>query len=152
MFGPDEREEKLVEFRKRIVTLGEELEGLAASSLMQEEAFLVRFLRGSNWDVEIATNLVASSHQMIQDYYPYMSAGPPSKLEHVWRRELILCPELRDEEGRRVVVLRLGLWPPQEVKPLNRCKICFIPRCRSMTSSRQSSPCLSWWYRKRGVR
>jgi len=112
---PDEREDKLVEFRKRIVTLGEELEGLAASSLMQEEAFLVRFLRGSNWDVEMASNLVASSHQMIQDYYPYMSAGPPSKLEHVWRRELILCPELRDGEGRRVVVLRLGLWQPQEV-------------------------------------
>ena len=50
-----------------------------------------------------------------QDYYPYMSAGPPSALEHVWKRDLIFSPESRDDEGRRVVVLRLGQWPPSEV-------------------------------------
>ena len=49
-----------------------------------------------------------------QDYYPYMSAGPPSALEHVWKRDLIFSPESRDDEGRRVVVLRLGQWPPSE--------------------------------------
>ena len=75
----------------------------------------LRFLRGSNWDVDIGAGLIAGSHRMIQDYYPYMSAGPPSALEHVWSRDLIFSPEMRDDEGRRVVVLRLGQWPPQEV-------------------------------------
>merc|ERR1712130_126539 len=83
-------------------------------SLLQHPLNL-RFLRGSNWDVDIGAGLIAGSHQMIQDYYPYMSAGPPSALEHVWRRDLIFSPEMRDDEGRRVVVLRLGQWPPQEV-------------------------------------
>merc|ERR1711963_824643 len=112
---PEERETKLAEFRERIALLGEELEGLAESKLLKEEAFLVRFLRGSNWDVDIAAGLIAGSHRMIQDYYPYMSAGPPSALEHVWKRDLIFSPESRDNEGRRVVVLRLGRWPPSEV-------------------------------------
>ena len=44
-----------------------------------------------------------------------MSAGPPSALEHVWKRDLIFSPESRDDQGRRVVVLRLGQWPPSEV-------------------------------------
>ena len=56
-----------------------------------------------------------------------MSAGPPSALDHVWTRNLIfrsgahpichvfLSPEMRDLEGRRLVVLRLGQWPPAEV-------------------------------------
>jgi len=112
---PEERASKLAEFRERINLLSEELEGLAGSKLLKEESFLVRFLRGSNWDVDIGAGLIAGSHQMIQDYYPYMSAGPPSALEHVWRRDLIFSPEMRDDEGRRVVVLRLGQWPPQEV-------------------------------------
>merc|ERR1712212_1209399 len=99
---PEERASKLAEFRERI-------------GLLNEESFLVRFLRGSNWDVDIGAGLIAGSHRMIQDYYPYMSAGPPSALEHVWKRDLIFSPESRDDEGRRVVVLRLGQWPPSEV-------------------------------------
>ena len=70
--------------------------------------------------MDIGAGLIAGSHQMIQDYYPYMSAGPPSVLEHVWRRDLIFSPEMRDDEGRRVVVLRLGQWPPQEVYKANK--------------------------------
>ena len=127
-FAVEERASKLAEFRERIGLLSEELEGLAGSKLLKEESFLVRFLvlpihnnlnlrflRGSNWDVDIGAGLIAGSHRMIQDYYPYMSAGPPSALEHVWSRDLIFSPEMRDDEGRRVVVLRLGQWPPQEV-------------------------------------
>jgi len=125
---PEERASKLAEFRERIGLLSEQLEGLAGSKLIKEESFLIRFLlspihinlnlrflRGSNWDVDIGAELIAGSHRMIQDYYPYMSAGPPSALEHVWSRNLIFSPEMRDDEGRRVVVLRLGQWPPQEV-------------------------------------
>ena len=123
--------------------LGEELEGLADSNLLKEKSFLVRFLllplvdhplnlrflRGSNWDVDVGAGLIAGSHRMIQDYYPYMSAGPPSALEHVWRRDLIFSPEMRDDEGRRVVVLRLGQWPPQEVHMSNHNfpNLCVFP-------------------------
>ena len=162
----EERASKLAEFRERIALLGKELEGLAESKLLKEEAFLVRFLlsqshpphplpsislrflRGSNWDVDIGAELIAGSHRMIQDYYPYMSAGPPSALEHVWKRDLIFSPEMRDGEGRRVVVLRLGQWPPQEVA-CNQCFPNFPPRFLSLTSSPESSPCSSWSCRRR---
>ena len=43
----EERETKLAEFRERIALLAEELEGLAESKLLKEEAFLVRFLSSS---------------------------------------------------------------------------------------------------------
>ena len=56
-----------------------------------------------------------------------MSAGPPSALEHVWKRDLIFSPESRDDEGRRVVVLRLGQWPPSEVCPNSQILPNFIP-------------------------
>lgn len=112
---PEDRERAVRELRTRVELLGKELEGLAESSLMQEEAFLVRFLRGANWDVEEAGRLIATSHKMIQDYFPYMSSGPPSALEHVFKRDLIFSPAMRDSDGRRLVLIRLGAWPPNEV-------------------------------------
>ena len=39
---PEDRERAVRELRARVEVLGEELEGLAESSIMQEEAFLVR--------------------------------------------------------------------------------------------------------------
>ena len=66
-----------------------------------------------------------------------MSSGPPSALEHVFKRDLIfrsgagagagagagggagaglfLSPAMRDSDGRRLVLIRLGAWPPNEV-------------------------------------
>merc|ERR1711971_334892 len=109
---PEERASKLAEFRERIGLLSEQLEGLAGSKLIKEESFLIRFLRGSNWDVDIGAELIAGSHRMIQDYYPYMSAGPPSALEHVWSRNLIFSPEMRDDEGNETLITKKRFGRP----------------------------------------
>jgi len=112
---PETREGAVLRFRERINEIQDSLSGLGDSWLIQNEQFLVRYLRGASWDVEEAVTLLTASHRQIQDYFPYMSAGPPSSLEHVWEKNLILIPAMRDRQGRRVVVLRLGKWHPQEV-------------------------------------
>merc|ERR1712127_932194 len=60
--GEGERLVMVAEFQRRMVELGERLEGLMESSLMHQEAFLLRFLRGANWDVEEAVRLISNSH------------------------------------------------------------------------------------------
>ena len=51
----------------------------------------------------------------VRDYYPFMSAGPPSQLEDVWRERLLCVPEGRDQHGRRIFIMRLGQWDPSTI-------------------------------------
>ena len=51
----------------------------------------------------------------VRDYYPFMSAGTPCELEVVWRENLVCVPEMRDQHGRRVFILRLGQWEPTNI-------------------------------------
>ena len=85
---------------------------------------LFRYLRGSNWDVNVALKLITSSFSQVndtlnyifvfftinlvkvKDYFPFMSAGVPSKLDDVWKQNLMAIPEERDEYGRRIFIFR----------------------------------------------
>ena len=86
---------------------------------------LFRYLRGSNWDVNVALKLITSSFSQVikklnynfgfyflliyvkvKDYFPFMSAGVPSKLDDVWKQNLMAIPEERDEFGRRIFIFR----------------------------------------------
>jgi len=50
--------------------------------------------------------LITSSYAQIQDFFPFMSAGPPSTLDHVWDKNLVTVPLERDQHGRRVFIFR----------------------------------------------
>ena len=80
----EERETKLAEFRERIALLAEELEGLAESKLLKEEAFLVRFLF-SNGTLQDNMVLIMSHSQMLGKF----EYGLPAKF---WR--LVGCTEM----------------------------------------------------------
>merc|ERR1711879_1063711 len=40
---------------------------------------------------------------------------PFDRTEPVWRQSLLSTPPLRDQHGRRVVLVRAGIWNPQTV-------------------------------------
>ena len=42
----------------------------------------------------------------VKDFFPFMSAGSPNSLEHVWSRNLVTIPLERDQHGRRVFIFR----------------------------------------------
>jgi len=110
----EEKEELLKEFKESISS-NIELAELAESDLVKDDAFLIRYLRRSNWRVKTAVQLITASYAQIQDFFPFMSAGPPSTLDHVWDKNLVTIPLERDQHGRRVFIFRLGEWNPNKI-------------------------------------
>eukprot|EP00092_Neocalanus_flemingeri_P033223 GFUD01036129.1.p1 GENE.GFUD01036129.1~~GFUD01036129.1.p1 ORF type:complete len:295 (+),score=69.41 GFUD01036129.1:117-1001(+) len=110
----DEKEDLLKEFKEKIAS-NIELVKLAESDFVKDDAFLIRYLRGANWRVPNAVELIKASYVQVQDFFPFMSAGPPSALDHVWDKNLVNIPLERDQHGRRVFIFRLGEWCPQEI-------------------------------------
>jgi len=110
----EEKEDLLNEFKEKIAS-NIELVKLADSDLVKDEAFLIRYLRGANWRVQTAVELITASYTQVQDFFPFMSAGPPSALDNVWDKNLVNIPLERDQHGRRVFIFRLGEWCPQEI-------------------------------------
>merc|ERR1712110_359717 len=105
------REAVLEEFEAEIAAC-KELAELTDNDILTDRQFLIRYLRGANWNVKTALNLFTSSFTQVKDYFPFMSAGIPSELERVWEQELFAIPEDRDQHARRVFVFRLGQWDP----------------------------------------
>jgi len=110
----DEKDDLLKEF-KDCISSNIELAELAQSALVKDDSFLIRYLRGSNWKVETAVELIKASYVQVKDFFPFMSAGSPNTLEHVWSRSLVTIPLERDQHGRRVFIFRLGQWCPDEI-------------------------------------
>jgi len=110
-----EKNNELLEQFKKEISSNVELKELSKSELAEDDSFLIRYLRGSNWRVDTAVRLISSSHAQVQDYFPYMSAGTPLELDHVWNKNLVSIPEERDQHGRRVFIFRLGAWNPQDI-------------------------------------
>jgi len=110
----DEKEDLLKTFKESIAS-NIELTQMAQSDFVKDEAFLIRYLRGSNWRVQTAIQLLTASYAQVQDFFPFMSAGTPATLDHVWDRNLVTIPVERDQHGRRVFIFRLGEWCPQEI-------------------------------------
>jgi len=110
----DEKDDLLKGFKEGISS-NIELSELAESNLVKDDPFLIRYLRGSNWKVETAVELIKASYVQVKDFFPFMSAGSPNSLDHVWTKNLVTIPIERDQHGRRVFIFRLGQWCPDEI-------------------------------------
>lgn len=110
----EEKDELFKTFKESILS-NIELVELAQSDLFKDEAFLMRYMRGSNWRVQTAVQLITASYAQVQDFFPFMSAGTPTTLDHVWDKNLVTIPLERDQHGRRVFIFRLGEWNPHEL-------------------------------------
>merc|ERR1712227_557364 len=107
-----ECKERLLSEFELLIQNCQEIEEISENELVNDKDFLIRYLRGSNWDVNVALKLITSSFTQVKDYFPFMSAGVPSKLDDVWKQNLMAIPEERDEYGRRIFIFRLGQWDP----------------------------------------
>ena len=101
-------------------------------------------MRGSNWNVDVSYDLLRASCYQARDYYPYMSAGLPSDLDHVWQENLLSVSEERDQHGRRIFILR---YARSKVSIIHQNKILDLvsgiqAKLVVLSSSQQPSPCL----------
>ena len=87
-----------------------------------DEKQLTMHLRAGNWDVKMALELLKSFFNFGRDFPECVKASLPSKYTlrerqispnissfcrcgHVWEAEMISCSPVRDEWGRRVIVI-----------------------------------------------
>ena len=115
---------------------------------------IFRYLRGSNWNVDVSYDLLRASCYQARDYYPYMSAGLPSDLDHVWQENLLSVSEERDQHGRRIFILR---YARSKVSIIHQNKILDLvsgiqAKLVVLSSSQQPSPCLRWLLWRRRLR
>ena len=75
---------------------------------------VLRYLRAANWDPETAAQMFAASVNLYRDFHPFVTAGLPSKLDHVWSKNIVNVLPSRDHDGRRILIFRLGRWNPSE--------------------------------------
>jgi len=83
------------------------------------KGLMVRFLRAANWDLETAKSLITSFWNFVSDFPDCLENSLPSRLENVWRGNLISCSSIRDKSGTRMMMLhKMGNWNPAEISPI----------------------------------
>ncbi|KAF2879460.1 hypothetical protein ILUMI_26707 [Ignelater luminosus] len=105
---PETRCQVLEEFRDLIYEKGECLPHRT------DDAFLLRFLRMRYFTVKRA-------HKMLVNYYQFKEDNPEvfedvdlNHLQKIGEADLISVPPYRDQNGRRILLYRLGLWDPEQ--------------------------------------
>merc|ERR1712241_290729 len=67
--------------------------------------WLIRFLRAADWDTETAEGLVSAFWKFLTDFSDCLERSSPSKLENIWKHNLISCAAFRDTAGRRLITI-----------------------------------------------
>jgi len=102
--------------RKYLEQLKEAIEKddyLQQFSSEMNESNLTRFLRAGNWSITTALDLLKSYWNFGKDFPQCLKSSLPSKLGPVWDKKLVSCNPVRDNLGRRIVILhRMGNWDP----------------------------------------
>jgi len=81
-----------------------------------DETQMIRFLRAGNWDLKQSMSLFLRHMEHTRKFLPYMGgSGFPSEIQGVYNEKLVWVPPYRDQHGRRVLVLKLGQWNPDNV-------------------------------------
>jgi len=107
------------EITLKIDTFKENLKGASKGQEFLEimdETQMIRFLRAGNWDLKQSLSLFLRHMEHTRKFLPYMGgSGFPSEIQGVYNQKLVWVPPYRDQQGRRVLVLRLGKWNPDIV-------------------------------------
>jgi len=76
-----------------------------------------QLLRAGNLDVGGAVVVLRKFLQMIggshKHYFEHVL--PFDRTEPVWRQRLLSTPPVRDQHGRRILLMRTGVWNPEKV-------------------------------------
>lgn len=99
----------LQEFRDMIYERGE-----CTPHRMNDDEFLIRFLRARNFNVKAA-------HKLIVKYYNFKEENPEihrmmnsTEMRHIGDDNIISVPPYRTQCGRRIMIYRFGNWDPRK--------------------------------------
>ncbi|XP_017777007.1 PREDICTED: alpha-tocopherol transfer protein-like [Nicrophorus vespilloides] len=105
---PDTRLKVLDDFRNMIYNRGE------CVPHRTDDAFLLRFLRARYFQLE-------RSHRLLVNYYNFKENNPEFvedvNLKHLQRigdDDIITVPPYREQNGRRILLYRIGIWDPKK--------------------------------------
>ncbi|KAI5634524.1 CRAL/TRIO domain-containing protein [Phthorimaea operculella] len=80
-----------------------------------DDAFLIRFLRARDF-------IPAKAHRLIVNYYNFREENPelfdnifPLDLRQIGDSNVIAVPPYRDQNGRRLMLYRIGCWNPKQI-------------------------------------
>ncbi|XKL68217.1 hypothetical protein PGB90_003708 [Kerria lacca] len=80
-----------------------------------DNAFLLRFLRARNYRVEPAFRLFVNYHQFRENNPEFYKDVNPLDLGYIGEADILSVMPYREQNGRRIMIFRLGNWNPSEV-------------------------------------
>ena len=117
---PSTRRDSLKEMRRRISEAGlglddqDESTRATVSDQMQDDAFLLRFLRCKKFNVNRSFSVYEAYHHFRRDNTQLLAGDSlePQAVRHVWEAGVIGGLKNRDKKGRSVMVGFPGRWDP----------------------------------------
>lgn len=107
--NPDTKLQAICEFRDLIYERGE------CIPHRMDEAFLLRFLRARNF-------IPKRAHRLLVNYYKFKDENAelyenvyPLELRQVGENNILAVPPYRDQNGRRLLLYRMGCWDPKAI-------------------------------------
>ncbi|XP_024082535.1 alpha-tocopherol transfer protein-like [Cimex lectularius] len=106
---PEKRMEMLDELRELIYERGE------FEPLRMDDDYLTRFLRARNYKLEPTYRLLNNYCNFREENYEYYDGVNPMNLYRIGDANILSVLPYRDQNGRRILIYRLGKWIPSEV-------------------------------------
>ena len=102
---PSSRRESLTEIRRRLSSENDQQ--------IQEDAFLLRFLRCKKFDVPRAMSVYSGYYRFRKENPSLFQDLTPESVRHIWEAGIIGGLPHRDINGRAVMVAFPGRWNPE---------------------------------------
>ncbi|KAL4712986.1 hypothetical protein ACJJTC_012056 [Scirpophaga incertulas] len=106
---PGTRLQAIYELREMIYERGE------CTPHRMDDEFLIRFLRARNF-------IPQRAHRLMVNYYQFKEENPdlfdnvfPMDLHVIGDANVIAVPPYRDQDGRRLILFRIGCWDPKAI-------------------------------------
>ncbi|XP_043288210.1 clavesin-2-like isoform X2 [Venturia canescens] len=79
-----------------------------------DDAFLIRFLRARNFNVNRAHRLVVRYYDFKEEHPDIHQGVDPLKMRHIGDDDVMTVPGYRTRCGRRMMIYRIGNWDPKK--------------------------------------
>lgn len=80
-----------------------------------DDEFLKKFLRARFWKVENAYKLMCRYYQFRAQNTQFYLGVHPIRLRSLGDEEIVSVPPYRDQDGRRLIIYKIGNWRPSKV-------------------------------------
>lgn len=121
---PNTRDDHIAELKRRIRIKGSERDVLLAR--VDDDKFLLAFLRARKFDVDKALQLYLNYHQFRQKYAGTLSSLNAPSVEHVLKSGVIAIPDTRFYNGSKAICVYPQKWDYETVPFLDNFRATII--------------------------